>query len=130
MAIPHASIARLSSFMMLLDSDPAGEITASLSRDTCRDRGMVDGVRRNMLSGGLLCCFVQPPLCCRHAAAASLVYTMPSANALSVCAAVYGASPSLLWGGREVVGQSGKVVYSKWEIHGRLGVLGVNSNAN
>ena len=44
MAIPHASIARLSSFMMLLDPDPAGEITASLSRD----RGMGDVVRRNL----------------------------------------------------------------------------------
>ena len=61
MAIPHASIARLSSFMMLLDPDPFGEITASLSRDTCR--GMRDIVR--MLSGGLLCCFV---LCCRLSA--------------------------------------------------------------
>ena len=70
MAIPHASIARLSSFMMLLDSDPEGEITASLSRDTCRDRGMRDVVRRNMLSGGLLCCFV---LCCRLSVMCSAV---------------------------------------------------------
>ena len=46
MAIPHASIARLSSFMMLLDPDPAGEITASLSRDT---RGMGDVVRRRSM---------------------------------------------------------------------------------
>ena len=46
MAIPHASIARLSSLMMLLDPDPAGEITASLSRDT---RGMGDVVRRRNL---------------------------------------------------------------------------------
>ena len=54
MAIPHASIARLSSFMMLLDPDPAGEITASLSRDKCRDRGMDvgDGVRRNVDGSG------------------------------------------------------------------------------
>ena len=43
MAIPHASIARLSSLMMLLDPDPAGEITASLSRDT---RGIGNVVRR------------------------------------------------------------------------------------
>ena len=48
MAIPHASIARLSSFMMLLDPDPAGEITASLSRDKYRDRGMGDVVSRNL----------------------------------------------------------------------------------
>jgi hypothetical protein len=46
MAIPHASIARLSSLMMLLDPDPAGEITASLSRDT---RGMSDVVQRRNL---------------------------------------------------------------------------------
>ena len=52
MAIPHASIARLSSFMMLLDPDPAGEITASLSRDKCRDRGMGDVVRRNVDGSG------------------------------------------------------------------------------
>lgn len=46
MAIPHASIARLSSLMMLLDPDPAGEITASLSRDT---RGIGNVVRRRNL---------------------------------------------------------------------------------
>jgi hypothetical protein len=32
--------------MMLLDPDPAGEITASLSRDKCRDRGMRDVAQR------------------------------------------------------------------------------------
>jgi hypothetical protein len=70
MAIPHASIARLSSLMMLLDPDPAGEITASLSRDT---RGMGDVVRRRNLHCSVAAIPVQ-----QRGARAQAVYTRSS----------------------------------------------------